>query len=117
MSSKDDITAPSETKTPRNWQETLKNKSLYCMHVSLRILTWCTVPSKHTDPCLAASTASMKCLDNNDYNRDECLEYFKAYRECKSQWYVTGNICVHLTDNEYRLKQRRADRRAGVANV
>ncbi|KIM33328.1 hypothetical protein M408DRAFT_326088 [Serendipita vermifera MAFF 305830] len=59
------------------------------------------MPSQHTDPCLAASTASMDCLNRNDYNRDECMEYFRAYRECKSQW----------------LKQRRTDRRAGVSNV
>jgi len=56
-------------------------------------------PSKFIDPCAAASKASMDCLDRNDYNRDACLDYFQAYRDCKNTW----------------IEQRKQDRRAGRA--
>ncbi|KAF4610601.1 hypothetical protein D9613_006835 [Agrocybe pediades] len=55
------------------------------------------VSSQFIDPCAAASKASMDCLNRNDYNRDACLEYFQAYRDCKNTW----------------IQQRKADRRAG----
>ncbi|KAG8812721.1 Mitochondrial copper homeostasis protein [Serendipita sp. 400] len=76
---------PSATKTPEDWKVTLKNKG----------------PSEFRDPCLAASQASMECLNRHDYNRDDCLEYFRAYRECKAAW----------------LKQRREDRRSGRTDM
>ncbi|KAF9530361.1 hypothetical protein CPB83DRAFT_176154 [Crepidotus variabilis] len=53
--------------------------------------------SQFIDPCSAASKASIDCLDRNNYNRDACLEYFQAYRDCKNAW----------------IKQRKDDRRAG----
>ncbi|KAL0065828.1 Mitochondrial copper homeostasis protein [Marasmius tenuissimus] len=53
--------------------------------------------SKFTDPCADASKASMACLNKYDYDRDKCLDYFQAYRDCKKAW----------------LEQRKADRRAG----
>ncbi|KAF5316031.1 hypothetical protein D9619_006207 [Psilocybe cf. subviscida] len=56
-----------------------------------------TVATKFTDPCEAASKASMDCLNRNNYNRDACLEYFQVYRDCKNAW----------------IQQRKADRRAG----
>lgn len=37
-------------------------------------------------PCAAASKASMDCLNRNDYDRDSCLDYFQAYRDCKNTW-------------------------------
>ncbi|KAK7686411.1 hypothetical protein QCA50_010635 [Cerrena zonata] len=55
--------------------------------------------TKFVDPCKAASKASMDCLDKNNYDRDKCLEYFQAYRDCKKAW----------------MEQRKADRRAGRA--
>ncbi|KAK4684531.1 cytochrome c oxidase assembly protein subunit 23, partial [Tremellales sp. Uapishka_1] len=45
-----------------------------------------SAPSKHTDPCEAASKASLDCLERSHYNREECFEFFKAYRECKAKW-------------------------------
>ena len=35
-------------------------------------------------------------MDDNSYNRDACLEYFKAYKECKKQM-VRNNICKVVT--------------------
>ncbi|KAH8989481.1 hypothetical protein EDB84DRAFT_1266338 [Lactarius hengduanensis] len=48
-------------------------------------------------PCDEASKASMNCLNRNDYDRDKCLDFFQAYRDCKKAW----------------MEQRKADRRAG----
>ncbi|KAG8220940.1 hypothetical protein J3R82DRAFT_2445, partial [Butyriboletus roseoflavus] len=48
-------------------------------------------------PCEDASKASLACMDQNGYNRDKCMEYFQAYRDCKRAW----------------LDQRRADRQRG----
>ncbi|WVQ63897.1 uncharacterized protein L199_002053 [Kwoniella botswanensis] len=42
--------------------------------------------SKYADPCEAASKASLACLERTHYNRDECLDFFAAYRECKGKW-------------------------------
>ena len=35
-------------------------------------------------------------MDDNSYNRDACLEYFKAYKECKKQM-VRNNIYKVVT--------------------
>ncbi|OBZ73742.1 Cytochrome c oxidase-assembly factor COX23, mitochondrial [Grifola frondosa] len=52
----------------------------------------------HADsPCEDASKASMDCLNRNEYDRDKCLDFFQAYRDCKKTW----------------IEQRKADRRAG----
>ncbi|KAI0352316.1 hypothetical protein OH77DRAFT_1409329, partial [Trametes cingulata] len=48
-------------------------------------------------PCSDASKASMDCMNQNDYDRDKCLDYFQAYRDCKKAWQA----------------QLRADRKAG----
>ncbi|KAI0029967.1 hypothetical protein K488DRAFT_10354, partial [Vararia minispora EC-137] len=49
------------------------------------------------DPCAAASKASFDCLNRHDYNREKCIDFFQAYRDCKGAW----------------IEQRKADRRAG----
>ncbi|PVF99734.1 hypothetical protein CPB86DRAFT_872378 [Serendipita vermifera] len=85
MSNQATVQSPEATKTPKNWQETIDGKEA----------------SRFTDPCHAASKASMDCLNRNDYDRDQCLDYFRAYRECKAQW----------------LKERREDRRSGKSKV
>ncbi|CAG7849299.1 SubName: Full=Uncharacterized protein {ECO:0000313/EMBL:CCA69473.1} [Serendipita indica DSM 11827] len=84
MSSAPQQTPVEETKTPENWQKMIKGKT----------------PSQFTDPCHAAAKASFRCLDENNYDRDACLQIFADYRECKAAW----------------IEQRRADRRAGRAN-
>ncbi|KAI9505850.1 hypothetical protein BX070DRAFT_178098, partial [Coemansia spiralis] len=42
--------------------------------------------SKFMDPCAIESKASMKCMDEHNYDKDLCSEYFAAYRECKKLW-------------------------------
>ncbi|KDN43918.1 hypothetical protein K437DRAFT_225307 [Tilletiaria anomala UBC 951] len=54
-------------------------------------------PSKFTDPCAHAAKASMKCLEDNSYDRSKCTEMFENYKECKKAWVL----------------QRRRDRIAG----
>ncbi|KAN0062745.1 Mitochondrial copper homeostasis protein [Thecaphora frezii] len=43
-------------------------------------------PSKFTDPCAKAAKQSMKCLDDNNYDRTKCGPFFNQYRECKKAW-------------------------------
>ncbi|KAF9485470.1 hypothetical protein BDN70DRAFT_910104 [Pholiota conissans] len=76
------ITPPEANTKPLNYREQFSGR-----HVT----------SKFIDPCADASKASMDCLNRNDYDRDACLEYFQAYRECKNSW----------------IQQRKEDRRAG----
>ncbi|KAF8202515.1 hypothetical protein BJ912DRAFT_1053688 [Pholiota molesta] len=76
------ISAPEDNLKPLNYKEQFSGR-----HVS----------SKFIDPCADASKASMDCLNRSNYDRDACLEYFQAYRECKNTW----------------IQQRKADRRAG----
>lgn len=43
-------------------------------------------PSRYYDPCQESANMSVKCLEMNNFDRDMCTEYFKAYRECKKEW-------------------------------
>uniref|UniRef100_A0A060T0E5 Cytochrome c oxidase-assembly factor COX23, mitochondrial n=1 Tax=Blastobotrys adeninivorans TaxID=409370 RepID=A0A060T0E5_BLAAD len=43
-------------------------------------------PSQFYDPCAEASKMSLKCMERNDFDRNQCMEYFRAYRECKKEW-------------------------------
>ncbi|KAF9005921.1 cysteine alpha-hairpin motif superfamily, partial [Cyathus striatus] len=52
-------------------------------------------------PCAEASKASMDCLNRNNYDRDACLDFFQAYRDCKNAW----------------IQRRNEDRRAGRPTV
>ncbi|EDR14099.1 uncharacterized protein LACBIDRAFT_244368 [Laccaria bicolor S238N-H82] len=76
------VPAPEDNVKPLNYREQFSGR-----HVS----------SKFIDPCAAASKASMDCLNRNNYDRDACLDYFQAYRDCKNSW----------------IQQRKDDRRAG----
>ncbi|GAA6027576.1 hypothetical protein JCM8097_007931 [Rhodosporidiobolus ruineniae] len=49
--------------------------------------------TKFADPCSVAREESMRCLNDNAYDKTKCT----AYRDCKKTW----------------LEQRREDRRAG----
>jgi len=33
--------------------------------------------------CEEEAKASMKCMEDNNYDRDKCLGYFRAFRDCK----------------------------------
>ncbi|RDB20849.1 Cytochrome c oxidase-assembly factor COX23, mitochondrial [Hypsizygus marmoreus] len=76
------IPAPEDNATPLNYREQFQGRG---------------VSSQFIDPCAAASKASMDCMNRHDYDRDFCLDYFQAYRDCKKIW----------------IEQRKEDRRAG----
>ncbi|KAK7205162.1 hypothetical protein BZA70DRAFT_311002 [Myxozyma melibiosi] len=46
--------------------------------------------SKFYDPCKLSAQMSLSCLDRNRYNtkraKENCKEYFEAYKECKTEW-------------------------------
>ncbi|CAG8743011.1 33429_t:CDS:2, partial [Racocetra persica] len=37
-------------------------------------------------PCPNETSAAMKCLDSNNYDKSKCQELFLQYRECKKKW-------------------------------
>ncbi|KAJ3768993.1 hypothetical protein FB446DRAFT_239514 [Lentinula raphanica] len=85
MSSKSDnvpLPSPNSNVKPLNYREQFQGRE---------------VVSRFIDPCEAASKATMACMNKNNYNRDKCLDYFQAYRECKNAW----------------IEQRKEDRRNG----
>ncbi|CAO3573974.1 unnamed protein product [Mortierella alpina] len=42
--------------------------------------------SQYLDPCQAQTKASMKCMDENNYDKRRCTRYFKDYTDCKKKW-------------------------------
>ena len=52
-----------------------------CSHAPLLTLT--------DTPLFLGSTqeaqASYKCMNDSNYNRDACIKYFKAYKDCKAK--------------------------------
>ncbi|OZJ06707.1 hypothetical protein BZG36_00301 [Bifiguratus adelaidae] len=42
--------------------------------------------TKYMNPCADEEKQSMKCLDQNHYDRTACEFYFLQYRECKKRW-------------------------------
>ncbi|KAJ7281797.1 hypothetical protein C8J57DRAFT_1298567 [Mycena rebaudengoi] len=66
----DDLPHPHENVEPLDYREQFQGRE----------------SSKFIDPCEAASKASLKCMDKNNYDRSECMDYFQAYRDCKAAW-------------------------------
>jgi cytochrome c oxidase assembly protein subunit 23 len=42
--------------------------------------------TRFMDPCAKQSQASFRCLEENFGDRDKCMDYFQAYRDCKKIW-------------------------------
>ena len=42
------------------------------------------------DPCWRENKLSMKCLDDNGYNKGYCLKEFENYKNCKGFWNSVG---------------------------
>ncbi|KAE9392253.1 hypothetical protein BT96DRAFT_1023659 [Gymnopus androsaceus JB14] len=82
MSKETPLPNPRDNAKPLNYREQFQGRE---------------VTSRFIDPCEAAAKASLACMNKNDYDREQCLEYFQAYRDCKSAW----------------LEQRKDDRRNG----
>ncbi|WOO84977.1 Cytochrome c oxidase-assembly factor COX23, mitochondrial [Vanrija pseudolonga] len=94
---------PSTTRTPLEYRpkppsEDLKEPEDYKVKFKVHQIQNHKTVSKFSDPCEKASKASLQCLEQTRYNKGECYEYFKAYRECKAKW----------------LEQRKNDRKNGV---
>ncbi|KAG1741169.1 hypothetical protein EDB19DRAFT_1706739 [Suillus lakei] len=79
--------SPQDNVKPADYKDTFAARKSYTQH------TEC-VSRSHAEQ---AAKASLSCMDRNDYNRDNCMDFFQAYRDCKKAW----------------LEQRRDDRRAG----
>ncbi|KAG0254054.1 Mitochondrial copper homeostasis protein [Mortierella polycephala] len=45
--------------------------------------------SQYMDPCRAQTKASMKCMDDNNYDKRRCTRFFKDYSDCKKKWMET----------------------------
>ncbi|KAF5351513.1 hypothetical protein D9758_007196 [Tetrapyrgos nigripes] len=78
----DSLPEPQANVKPKDYRETFRSRQ---------------DATQFADPCEAASKASLACMTKNDFDRDKCLDYFQAYRDCKKTW----------------MDQRKADRRAG----
>lgn len=42
--------------------------------------------SQYLDPCQAQTKASMKCMDENGFDKKKCTRFFKDYSDCKRKW-------------------------------
>ncbi|ESK94886.1 cytochrome c oxidase-assembly factor cox23 [Moniliophthora roreri MCA 2997] len=80
MAKDEPLPAPGDNVKPLNYREQFQENT-----------------SKFIDPCAEASKASLACMNKYDFDRDKCLDYFQAYRDCKKSW----------------MDQKKADRRAG----
>lgn len=49
------------------------------------------------DPCFKERQMSLKCMDENDYDRDKCFKQFENFKSCNGFWLEV-------------MKQRRRDR-------
>ncbi|XP_057646620.1 coiled-coil-helix-coiled-coil-helix domain-containing protein 7 [Chionomys nivalis] len=38
------------------------------------------------NPCLSESDASTRCMDENNYDRERCSNYFLKYKNCRRFW-------------------------------
>ncbi|KAK3839227.1 MAG: hypothetical protein JOS17DRAFT_770335 [Linnemannia elongata] len=45
--------------------------------------------SQYLDPCQAQTKASMKCMDENGFDKKKCTRFFKDYSDCKRKWLET----------------------------
>ncbi|XP_050826281.1 coiled-coil-helix-coiled-coil-helix domain-containing protein 7 [Serinus canaria] len=39
------------------------------------------------NPCLAETDATTKCMNDNNYNKDMCTDYFLKYKNCRRFWH------------------------------
>lgn len=53
--------------------------------------------SEYYDPCHESAQMSLRCLERHNYDKDQCIKYFQAYRDCKKEW----------------VRQRKKDRKQG----
>jgi len=42
--------------------------------------------SEYNNPCIKELRLAYKCLDDNNYDREKCLNYFANYKTCRDFW-------------------------------
>merc|ERR1712198_573351 len=42
--------------------------------------------NEEKDPCIKENKMTYKCLDENNYDRTACANYFENYKRCKTFW-------------------------------
>ncbi|KAG0231576.1 hypothetical protein B0O80DRAFT_426806 [Mortierella sp. GBAus27b] len=45
--------------------------------------------TQYLDPCREQTKASLRCMDENNYDKRRCTRFFKDYSDCKKQWMAT----------------------------
>ncbi|KAM9386521.1 coiled-coil-helix-coiled-coil-helix domain-containing protein 7 isoform 1-T5 [Phaethornis superciliosus] len=40
------------------------------------------------NPCVEETDASRKCMDDNNYNKNMCTDYFLKYKSCRKFWHA-----------------------------
>ncbi|XP_012370285.1 coiled-coil-helix-coiled-coil-helix domain-containing protein 7 [Octodon degus] len=64
-----------------------------------------------TNPCLSESDASTRCMDENNYNREQCSSYFLKYKNCRRFW---NSIMVERRQNGVKPVMPTATERAEI---
>ena len=62
----------------------------------------------------------MNCLNKNDYDREKCLDFFQAYRDCKKAWVrptFSPRTRVHVTNANRFLRLSNARQTAELGNI
>ncbi|GAA5809255.1 hypothetical protein MFLAVUS_002660 [Mucor flavus] len=59
-----------EPSTPKDFNKKFKSKET----------------TKYMNPCALEEKESMKCLNDNNYDKRQCDYYFMQYKECKKKW-------------------------------
>ncbi|KAG9312982.1 hypothetical protein JVU11DRAFT_6420 [Chiua virens] len=108
---------PQQNVKPKDYYAKLANRTRNTPSMSTRQVSAQETDALHS-PCEDASKASLACMDQNGHNRDKCMEYFRAYKDCKRAWVRLVSSCsftpltrLHIV--VYQIEQRRADRQRG----
>ncbi|XP_013157334.1 coiled-coil-helix-coiled-coil-helix domain-containing protein 7 [Falco biarmicus] len=64
-----------------------------------------------TNPCIAETDASRKCMDDNNYKKDMCTDYFLKYKSCRKFWH---NIMIQRRRNGVKPEMPSAEERKKI---
>ncbi|KAL0575281.1 Mitochondrial copper homeostasis protein [Marasmius crinis-equi] len=115
----DALPPPNKNTTPKNYLDQFQGKeaSKFTEFVPSLILFLDSDSPISNSPCAEASKASMACMNKYDFDRDKCLDYFQAYRDCKKAWVSDSRNRQQTRPAanflSIQIDQRKADRRAG----
>ncbi|KAF7505389.1 Mitochondrial copper homeostasis protein [Endocarpon pusillum] len=60
--------------------------------------------SEYFDPCQEFASKSIRCLHRNGGDREMCIDYFQAYRDCKKEWTLRRREAMHTAGGSWILK-------------